>query len=36
MVPQFCFDHWKNIEEPKFKIGKVQFNEEQFFHFVHS
>lgn len=36
MVPKFCFEHWKNIEEPMFRNGKVQLNEEKFFHFLHS
>lgn len=32
MIPQFCFEHWKQIEEPILRSGKVKFNEEQFIH----
>ncbi|XP_001944771.1 nucleoside diphosphate kinase 6 [Acyrthosiphon pisum] len=35
MVPQFCFDHWKQIEEPMFRNGRVQFNDKQFLHSAH-
>jgi len=34
MVPKFSFDHWRQIEEPMFREGKVQFNEKEFVHFV--
>ncbi|VVC32447.1 Hypothetical protein CINCED_3A008904 [Cinara cedri] len=33
MIPQFCFEHWKQMEELTFRRGKVQFNKEQFIHF---
>lgn len=35
MVPQFCFNHWKQTEEPMFRNGRVQFNDKQFLHSAH-
>ncbi|XP_022176331.1 nucleoside diphosphate kinase 6-like [Myzus persicae] len=35
MVPQFCFDQWKQTEEPMFRNGRVQFNDKQFIHSAH-
>jgi len=35
MVPQFCFDHWKQTEEPMFRNGRVRFNDKQFIHSAH-
>lgn len=34
VVPKFCFEHWRQVEEPLFRNGKVQFDEEKFIHSV--
>jgi len=34
MIPQFCFENWRQIEEPLFRNEKVHFNEKQFIHFT--
>lgn len=32
LIPQFCFEHWKQIEEPILRSSNVKLNEEQFVH----